>query len=227
MTEQNTPLRPRTDGWTAERQRVFIAVLADTGIVAAAAKRAGMSKAAAYALRRHPAAADFRAGWEAALVDAWRRVEETAMERCIEGEVDIYEKDGVTVTRRRPCAPQLMIHMLERAERARGVGPNGAIAAEPVDSASVARLRAEIRLLAAMDGDEEKLAAHWAQPRPPRPPPMDRESQALRRFDETLDLLIDRELPVCVLSWPRPKSSRNRQVRLLPPQVAPPGTDSS
>ncbi len=95
--------RPRHDGWTPDRQRRFVEALADCGSVGEAATRAGMSKQSAYTLRRHPAAADFRAGWDAALADAWRRIEETALERAIGGETDIYDRDGFQIIRHAPA----------------------------------------------------------------------------------------------------------------------------
>ena len=61
------PLAARRNGWTAERQRVFLAALAETGSVALASARAGMTKRSAYRLRARPDAAAFARGWEAAL----------------------------------------------------------------------------------------------------------------------------------------------------------------
>jgi len=48
------PLRPRHDGWTPARQRAFIVALAETACVEEAAAHVGLSRAAAYALRRRP-----------------------------------------------------------------------------------------------------------------------------------------------------------------------------
>lgn len=58
------PLRARTDGWTAERQARFIGLLAETGSVAAAAAAVGMSRMAAYRLRRRVGAASFAHAWD-------------------------------------------------------------------------------------------------------------------------------------------------------------------
>lgn len=49
--------RPRSDGWTEEKPRRFIEVLADTGLVSLAAKEIGMTRMSAYRLRRAPYAA--------------------------------------------------------------------------------------------------------------------------------------------------------------------------
>ena len=56
--------RHRHDGWTPERQRGFIAALAETGVVAQAARSVGMSSASAYNLRRRPHAESFALAWD-------------------------------------------------------------------------------------------------------------------------------------------------------------------
>jgi hypothetical protein len=61
--------QPRYDGWTEEKQRRFIEVLADTGIVTAAAKAVGMSSQSAQRLRRSPDGAAFSRAWDAARHD--------------------------------------------------------------------------------------------------------------------------------------------------------------
>lgn len=61
------PVRGRHDGWSAERQAEFLGVLAATRSVAAAVERVGMSRQAAYCLRRRPGAESFAAAWDAVL----------------------------------------------------------------------------------------------------------------------------------------------------------------
>jgi molybdenum-dependent DNA-binding transcriptional regulator ModE len=46
------PVRPRDDGWTAERRIAFIEKLADCGSVTAAARHVGMRRESARRLRR-------------------------------------------------------------------------------------------------------------------------------------------------------------------------------
>ena len=55
---------PRHDGWTVERQKTFIDVLARTRNVSRAARAAGMSREGAYRLRLRPEGAAFRASWD-------------------------------------------------------------------------------------------------------------------------------------------------------------------
>ena len=65
------PLRARADGWTPERQAQFIGLLAETGSVAEAARRVGMSRMAAYRLRRRAGAESLAHAWDA-IVGFWR-----------------------------------------------------------------------------------------------------------------------------------------------------------
>lgn len=72
--------RHRHDGWTPERQRGFIAALAESGVVARAARSVGMSGASAYNLRRRPGAESFAL--------AWTIVEYEARERALDFVID-------------------------------------------------------------------------------------------------------------------------------------------
>lgn len=81
----------RHDGWTPDRQRRFIAALADTGSVKAAAHRVNMTPEGAYLLRRHPEATEFRKAWEAALALGVQQLEDIALERALHGQkVPVY-----------------------------------------------------------------------------------------------------------------------------------------
>ncbi len=77
----------RHDGWIPERQKAFIAALADTGSVRRAAAMVNMSQANAYALRRAAGAEGFRRAWDAALDFGLARLKDLAFERAIEGEL--------------------------------------------------------------------------------------------------------------------------------------------
>lgn len=58
------PLRARADGWTAERQARFLAELAITRSVSAAARAVRMARETAYRLRSRPGAESFAAAWD-------------------------------------------------------------------------------------------------------------------------------------------------------------------
>lgn len=79
------PVRPRHDGWTAERQVLFIEALAATKCVDEACRRVGMSDTSAYELRNRPCGAAFRKAWDMALEIKLDRVEASAIERSING----------------------------------------------------------------------------------------------------------------------------------------------
>ena len=61
------PLRARRDGWTVARQAHFIGYLAETGSVAAAARRVGMSRMGAWRLRRRAGAESLAHAWDAVM----------------------------------------------------------------------------------------------------------------------------------------------------------------
>jgi hypothetical protein len=64
------PLRARRDGWTPERQRLFIRILRETGSVGRACRAAGRTRAGAYRLYGRPDAESFRRAWDAAAAAA-------------------------------------------------------------------------------------------------------------------------------------------------------------
>ena len=78
---------PRHDGWTPERQRAFIAALADTGCVGIAARMVNMSQPSVYQLRRQPGAASFRAAMEAAQTLGLQPVKDEAFDRAMNGQL--------------------------------------------------------------------------------------------------------------------------------------------
>jgi hypothetical protein len=84
------PVRGRRDGWTPERQHLFILALAGGLGTGAAAAAAGMSRKSAYELRARRGASGFCAAWEAAVArHAERRdatLGPTLAERALYGE---------------------------------------------------------------------------------------------------------------------------------------------
>jgi hypothetical protein len=79
------PRKYRHDGWTPERQKAFIAALADTGSVRRAAAMVNMAQTNCYTLRRAPGAESFRRAWAAALDFGVARLKDIAFERAIDG----------------------------------------------------------------------------------------------------------------------------------------------
>ncbi len=93
--------RMRRGGWSAERQREFIELLAETGSVRAACRRMGVGEHHLYKLRAHPEGASFRKAWEAALDLGIARIEDVAMDRALNGvETPVYHRGELIGTRR-------------------------------------------------------------------------------------------------------------------------------
>jgi hypothetical protein len=106
------PTRRRIDGWTAERQRAFIAALAETGCVSEACAEVGITARSAYRLRQHPQGATFRAAWDHAQHLASVRLTALAWERAVHGTCDRLYKDGVLVAERRKPSDRLLMWLL-------------------------------------------------------------------------------------------------------------------
>ncbi|MGI8612082.1 MAG: hypothetical protein ACR2KH_07435 [Sphingomicrobium sp.] len=78
-------MRPRRDGWTAQRQLDFLEALAATACVEEAARHVGMSERTAYRLRLRFDAKNFREAWDAALDIGVHRLERAALGRALHG----------------------------------------------------------------------------------------------------------------------------------------------
>lgn len=96
------PLRARHDGWSPQKQRDFVAALAECGCVADACRRVGMSTEAAYRLRARDDAGDFRRVWAEALDAAVDRLEDAALGRALHGvaEPRFYKGEQIGEVRR-------------------------------------------------------------------------------------------------------------------------------
>jgi hypothetical protein len=72
-------------GWSARRQRDFIAALAAMGTVLYAARAVGMTKQSAYKLRDRPGAESFAAAWDVALQMGYDEAFGQAIDRALHG----------------------------------------------------------------------------------------------------------------------------------------------
>ncbi len=77
--------RRRRNGWSADRQRAFIATLSRCGSVAAAARSVGMTSRSAYRLCDAPDADSFVRAWDAAIEMGISRLRADALQRSLEG----------------------------------------------------------------------------------------------------------------------------------------------
>jgi hypothetical protein len=105
-------LRDRRGSWTADKQRAFIAALAETGCVSEACARVGITARSAYRLREHPAAAAFRGAWDHAQSMATVRLTVIAWERAIHGGVERLYRDGELIAERRRPSDKLLMWLL-------------------------------------------------------------------------------------------------------------------
>ena len=110
-------LRRRREGWSAERQRAFIAALALCGTVTMAARAVGSTARSAYRLLDAPGADDFARAWDAAVDLGYARVQAEALERALKGAfVPVYRRDKlVRVEHRR--SDRLAIALLNGQDR--------------------------------------------------------------------------------------------------------------
>ncbi len=113
--------------WSPVNQRAFLEALSISGNITAAASSVGMSKQAAYAYCGRASGAAFRLGWDAAVLLARRRVEGDLLERALEGQEEIYERDAdngrVTRTRVHNGLSMAMLARLDRMALGRGDVP--------------------------------------------------------------------------------------------------------
>ena len=106
--------RRRLAGWSAERQRLFLTVLAETGSIHLAANAARMSARSAYHLRtRSPA---FARGWNAAQQLAVGRLSAIAFDRALNGRVEQIYRDGVLVGERRVPSDRMLTWLMARLD---------------------------------------------------------------------------------------------------------------
>jgi len=105
--------RPRSDGWTPQRQTEFIAALADCGVVEQVASVVNMSVKSCYRLRRAPGAGNFAAAWDAAIHNASKRLLDVAFDRAINGSDEpVFDKEGRRVGRRMKTNDRLLMFLL-------------------------------------------------------------------------------------------------------------------
>ena len=134
----------RSNGWKPHVQRAFIEALADTGSVKAACRMVRRSTHGAYHLRRQPGAEEFAAAWEAAVDLGMRRIEDTAMDRALNGvEVPVYSYGKLVGSRTVHNDRLLMFMLRNRAPERFAEGKPKAMNA--IDTMELARLKAQWR----------------------------------------------------------------------------------
>ncbi|NNM77449.1 hypothetical protein HJG53_11080 [Sphingomonas sp. ID1715] len=113
--------RKRLMGWSAERQRIFLSYLAETGSVHLASDAARLSARSAYRLRvRSPA---FAAAWDLAERLAVGRLSALAFDRAINGRMEQVWHEGTLVAEKRTPSDRLLMWLLARLDPKRYGAP--------------------------------------------------------------------------------------------------------
>lgn len=106
--------RKRLAGWSAERQRLFLSHLAETGSVHLASSAARLSARGAYRLRtRSPA---FARAWDTALQLSVGRLSAIAFDRALHGRVEQIYQGGELVGEKRVPSDKLLMWLLARLD---------------------------------------------------------------------------------------------------------------
>jgi hypothetical protein len=129
--------KERHDGWSPDKQVVFLEALARTGNVKAAARYAGLSRESAYKLRRRPDARAFARAWDAAIIHARDIFQDELMDKGLNGWSEAVWHQGEEVgTRERWSAPLFLAALGRLDKMADGLdlaGKPARVAAEKFD----------------------------------------------------------------------------------------------
>ena len=106
----------RADGWTPERIRTFLEVLAQCGVVSDAARAAGKTARSAYNLRNSAKGRAFDVAWRAALLQARRLLADEIMSRALNGCVEVIVRDGEVWGERHRYDNRLSMAVLTRLD---------------------------------------------------------------------------------------------------------------
>lgn len=109
--------KERHDGWSPDRQVVFLEALARTGNVKAAALYTGLSRESAYKLRRRPDGRAFARAWDAALIHARDVFQDELLDRGLNGWDEAVWHQGEEVGMRERWSAPLFLAALGRLDR--------------------------------------------------------------------------------------------------------------
>jgi molybdenum-dependent DNA-binding transcriptional regulator ModE len=119
----------RHDGWTPERVRIFLDTLAESGVVADAARAAGMSVRSAYRLRNRADGGAFNVAWIAAQLRARQRLGDAVLSRALHGCVELVVREGEVWAEKHRYDNRLTMAVLSRLDRLAEAGDDASRAA--------------------------------------------------------------------------------------------------
>jgi hypothetical protein len=194
LTESYDPLTAdargraiRHDGFTPDRQRLFLDILSVCGVVADAARAAGVCRDTVYAFRNRPEARAFSLAWDAALLLARARMSDELMSRSLNGCIDRLYRNGELVAERHRHDNRLAMAVLARLDRqAEGLG----------EGAAVARMIGQDweRFLGIVERGGGEAAVYLAERAPAVPKPEDRsEIESTSALIERLEIIALRD----------------------------------
>lgn len=161
--------KERHDGWSPDKQVVFLEALARTGNVRAAATYAGLSRESAYKLRRRGDGRAFARAWDAAIIHARDVFQDELLDRGLNGWSEAVWHQGEEVgTRERWSAPLFLAALARLDKMADGIdlaGNEARVAADHFDDlvegigegSDCAELVAEIEAKAAPSSQRDML----------------------------------------------------------------------
>ena len=148
--------RARRNGWSPERQRLFLFALSRCGSVARAARAAGKSPRSAYHLLHSPGADSFARAWDQAIEDGIERVRVDALQRALGGVfVPVFRRGRLVRVEHRRC-DRLAIALLS--------GHHRDVKYERDTAVSRRKYREALRAREEQEADERRRAeAIWAE----------------------------------------------------------------
>lgn len=118
--------KERHDGWSPDKQVLFLEALARTGNVKAAALYTGLSRESAYKLRRRPDGRAFARAWDAAIIHARDLFQDELLDRGLSGWSEAVWHQGEEVgTRERWSAPLFLAALARLDKMADGIDMAG------------------------------------------------------------------------------------------------------
>ena len=147
--------RARRDGWSSERQSLFLFLLSRCGSVARAAKACGKSARSAYNLLHAPGADSFAEAWDAAIEEGIERVRDDALQRALGGTfVPVFRRGRLVRVEHRRC-DRLAIALLG--------GPHREVKYHRDTAVSRRKYRESLREREEQEAEERTIAeAVWA-----------------------------------------------------------------
>ena len=116
----NKPRKPRHDGWTEARRKIFLSVLRETCCVLDACRVAGMSDTSAYRLRERDS--EIAALWDEAVANGQRGLVAVAHQHAVVGKETIIYRNGEEVERRVAPSDSIMALLIKRGDLGGRIG---------------------------------------------------------------------------------------------------------